>query len=255
MKIRSVRPEFFSDPIVAQMSMGARLLFIGLWCHVDDDGRGEYLPKRIEGDVFPLDDVPFDVLWSELELLGRVVRYVANGAEFFVIPTFTRHQKPNRKYDSKLPAPPVDVVRAVGEQCALSARSHAVEGEVEVDVVHTHTPTQPREGTANEVDVCVSLAKAWGSESKSNLRQARRVVDEVPRLAGLSAGELRRLVDGAKRSGTRTLAGLVSVADSLLPGEPRLLAWCGECDEGTRMFHADDGDRFCDTCHPRRLLK
>jgi len=136
MKIRSVRPEFFSDPNIAVLSFGARLLYIGLWCHADDEGRGEFLPKRIEGDVFPVDNVDFDALWAELEQCGRTARYTVKGQEYFYIPTFEKHQRPNRKYESKHPAPPSRTADALPTHDASTADAHAVavavEGEVAV---------------------------------------------------------------------------------------------------------------------------
>jgi hypothetical protein len=142
MKIRSVRPEFFSDSTIARLSPWARLLYVGLWCYVDDEGRGQYLPKAIEGAIFPFDDVDIKALLTELEEYGRIVRYAADGEEYFHIPTFETYQKPNRKYESRLPAPTEQLTLmadAVLEQRARSAHAHAVEGEgegvVEVEVV------------------------------------------------------------------------------------------------------------------------
>lgn len=131
MKIRSIRPEFFSDPKMVELSPLARILYMGLWCYVDDEGRGEYLPKRIEGEVFPLESVPFDELWAELEELARVVRYDQDGHSYFHIPTFSNHQKPNRKYDSKLPPPSPDTVDAARTQRVDTDPAPPVEGEGE----------------------------------------------------------------------------------------------------------------------------
>ncbi len=38
MRIRQVRPEFFSDPVIGSLSPDARLTYIGLWCIADDAG-------------------------------------------------------------------------------------------------------------------------------------------------------------------------------------------------------------------------
>jgi hypothetical protein len=130
-KIRSVRPEFFTDVRMAQLSFGARLLYVGLWSYVDDEGRGEFLPKRIEGEVFPNESVDFAGLWSELERMGRVVVYVVGEQSYFHIPTFSAYQKPNRVYASRLPAQPVDSADAVRTQRVDSVDAPPVEGAVE----------------------------------------------------------------------------------------------------------------------------
>jgi hypothetical protein len=38
MRIRQVRPEFFTDAIVSKLTPGIRLTYIGLWCVADDAG-------------------------------------------------------------------------------------------------------------------------------------------------------------------------------------------------------------------------
>jgi hypothetical protein len=105
MKIRSVRPEFFADPTMAELAPLVRLLYIGLWCFVDDYGRGEWLPKQIDGQIFPLETVDIHALLAQLVSAARIVRYSDGDRDFFHIPTFDEYQKPNRKWDSKLPDP------------------------------------------------------------------------------------------------------------------------------------------------------
>jgi hypothetical protein len=108
---------------MARLSHSARLLYVGLWCLADDEGRGRLLPKQIEGEVFPNENVEFGPLWAELEALGRVTSYQVDGETFFHIPRFEDYQKPNRKVQSRLPAPPT--------QRVSSAPAHAGEGEGE----------------------------------------------------------------------------------------------------------------------------
>ena len=139
MKIRSVRPEFFADPTMAELSHAARLLYVGLWCIADDDGRGEWLPKQIDGQVFPLESVDIHALLEQLVSSARVVRYTDGNRQYFYIPTFTEYQRPNRKYDSKLPDPadcqvlPSKPQDSLFEQRVRTADAHAVEVEVEVE--------------------------------------------------------------------------------------------------------------------------
>ena len=106
MKIRSLRPEFFADGRMAQLSPMARILYMGLWCIADDEGRGRYQPKSIEGEVFPHEDVDIRGLLGELVDMGRIVTYQVGAESYFHIPRFTDHQHPNRKVDSRLPPPP-----------------------------------------------------------------------------------------------------------------------------------------------------
>ena len=87
-RIRTVKPETFSSYSLAQVSIEARYLFIGLWTEADDEGRLIDSPKRIAGDLFPHDEGIDEVnvtawiddlepcwrqIWrSRLVLIGRV---------------------------------------------------------------------------------------------------------------------------------------------------------------------------------------
>jgi len=104
-KIRSVHPEFFSDPKVAELSHDARLLYVGLWCYADDYGRGRMLPKSIEGQVFPHDVVDIQRLLWELEKRRFIRLYEAEGERFFEIPKWDDWQAPRYKSKTSTPAP------------------------------------------------------------------------------------------------------------------------------------------------------
>lgn len=103
MKIRSLHPSFFSDAKVCELSHPARLLFAGLWCFSDDYGRGQWLPKSIEGELFPREDVDIDSLLSEVSDAG-LIRQFSDGSDiFYEIPSWDKYQSP--KYRAKTPVP------------------------------------------------------------------------------------------------------------------------------------------------------
>lgn len=106
-RIRSIKPEFWSDEKLSECSLSARLLFIGLWTFADDEGRAEYQPARIRMQVFPCGSVN---LVKVRELLGELTErslirvYVVDSKEYLDIPNFAKHQRINRPTASKLPA-------------------------------------------------------------------------------------------------------------------------------------------------------
>lgn len=108
MKIRALHPEFFADPDVARLSPMARILFAGLWCHSDDYGRNRWLPKRIEGDIFPHDDVDIAALLAEVVEAGFVTRYDADGGTFYEIASWEKYQKPKYRATPLAPDPARD---------------------------------------------------------------------------------------------------------------------------------------------------
>jgi hypothetical protein len=59
-RIRSIKPEFWTDEKVVELDFADRLLFIGLWNFADDQGYLDLRPKRIKMQVFPGDE--YDVV-------------------------------------------------------------------------------------------------------------------------------------------------------------------------------------------------
>jgi hypothetical protein len=105
-RIRSVKPEFWTDEKVVELSAFARLLFIGLWNFADDDGRMVHSPKRIKMQVLPADDIDCSGLLGEIQRASLVNVYVVDGIEYLQINGFAKHQKIDKRSASRLPPPP-----------------------------------------------------------------------------------------------------------------------------------------------------
>jgi hypothetical protein len=105
-RIRSIKPEFWTSEAIAQLSRDARLLFIGLWNHADDDGRGLDNTRLIKAAVFPLDDdMTIDVidrLLGELSSRARCIFYEVSGKRYFQIVGW-HHQKIDKRRPSGYP--------------------------------------------------------------------------------------------------------------------------------------------------------
>ena len=50
-RTRLIRPEFFADELMAQLSVSTRLLYIGLWTLCDDAGYFELEPRQIAAEL------------------------------------------------------------------------------------------------------------------------------------------------------------------------------------------------------------
>ena len=55
MRIRSIKPEFWTSEDISRLGYFDRLLFIALWSYVDDNGVGVDRVPLIIGDLFPED--------------------------------------------------------------------------------------------------------------------------------------------------------------------------------------------------------
>ena len=97
MRSRNIKPSFFSNEQLAEVSPEARLLFIGLWCMADREGRLEDRPKRIKMSIFPADSYNCEPFLAELADQRLIVRYQIDGQRYIEIPRFTAHQSPHHK--------------------------------------------------------------------------------------------------------------------------------------------------------------
>jgi hypothetical protein len=114
MRIRSIRPEFWSSEDVAAMSWDTRLVFIGLWSYVDDNGVGRDIERLITTALFPLDgDLPESSrrVTGALQHLsdhGQITRYVVEGKAYLHVSSWTKHQRIEKASQGRYPLPTCD---------------------------------------------------------------------------------------------------------------------------------------------------
>lgn len=97
-RIRTIKPDFWTDPGVADCTMAARLLFIGSWNHADDYGVLKDDPDRLRLQVLPGDDIDAFGLVDELVKRNLLQRMIApDGTNVLVIRTFCVHQKIDKR--------------------------------------------------------------------------------------------------------------------------------------------------------------
>lgn len=105
-RIRTIKPEFWTDEKVVELSPLARLLFIGLWNFADDEGRMVHSPTRIKLQILPADSADVSALLGEIRGKGLIVVYAVDGTEYLQIVNFGLHQKVDKRTPSKYPSPP-----------------------------------------------------------------------------------------------------------------------------------------------------
>jgi hypothetical protein len=107
-RIRTLKPSFWSDEAVADLTRDARLLCVGLISFADDEGRFLASTSAISGYVFPHDDLPVSRIkkWlDEIETAGIVRLYAVHGREYGYFPNWAVHQRINKPQTSSLPRP------------------------------------------------------------------------------------------------------------------------------------------------------
>ena len=96
-RIRTIKPEFWTDEKIIELSPFARLLFIGLWNFADDEGRLVYSPVRLKLQILPADDQNISELFGEIRGKKLVEVYTVDNIEYLQINKFSNHQKIDRE--------------------------------------------------------------------------------------------------------------------------------------------------------------
>ncbi|MBC7939106.1 MAG: hypothetical protein H7Z19_04960 [Chitinophagaceae bacterium] len=113
MRIRSIKPEFWRSPDISVLTIPDRLLFIGLWSYVDDNGVGRDRLADICADLFApdLEVDPREVFGRvqgglrELSGRGLIHRYEADGKPYLAIATWKSHQRIDKPSAGRFPPP------------------------------------------------------------------------------------------------------------------------------------------------------
>ncbi len=103
---RNLKFDFFHDVELIELSPLHRLLFCGLWCWADREGRLVDSPKRLKFEILPMDDCDVDQMLTDLAERKFILRYSVNGKHYIEVRNFKKHQNPHYK---ELPSliPPV----------------------------------------------------------------------------------------------------------------------------------------------------
>ncbi|MBH1918599.1 hypothetical protein I5U16_00315 [Serratia surfactantfaciens] len=104
-RIRTIKPEFWTDEDMAEVSEAACLLAIGLLNYADDEGYFNANPKLIKAAVFPIREpsVSIPVMLRELSNHGYLsMFYTSDNRQFGLIKNFAKHQVVNKPRPSKI---------------------------------------------------------------------------------------------------------------------------------------------------------
>lgn len=86
-RIRSIKPDFFKSRAVRRLSDREKLVWIGLWCFSDDEGRLIDEPGILVGELWALELTArqIDTTLTGLQEKGRLIRYSVAGEAYIQI--------------------------------------------------------------------------------------------------------------------------------------------------------------------------
>ncbi|WP_206430633.1 hypothetical protein [Brevibacterium aurantiacum] len=176
MRIRSIKPEFWRSPDVSDLVIEDRLLFIGLWSYVDDNGVGQDRVSTICADLFA-DDLsrdPRETLarvsegLQRLSEAGRIVRYTVEKRDYLAIDNWAKHQRIDKPNKPRYPSPTCDDAQ-IRETLVESSRDTR-------DIPAPGTEEQRNRGTGEQFS---SSQVASDSRPDESAPEPRPDVDEL----------------------------------------------------------------------------
>lgn len=224
MRIRSVKPEFWTDKRVASWDHFTRLFYIGLWSAADDHGRGSAEPSRLAAELFPY-DLSRDTRETLAKVSGALARlsddsritvYEVDGEVFFEISKWAEHQRVDKPGKSRIPLPINDPATSSRDTRETLARHPSTEqgagsrdqgsgirAVVQRDDDSKLTDQQWIESLKSQkayegidVDREVAKCKVWSDINKKQFSR-RRVVNWLNRtekpLNGVGKGKLKEI--------------------------------------------------------------
>jgi hypothetical protein len=287
-RIRTIKPEFFTSLTIADLTPEQRLTFVGLWTHVDDEGRCVDDPRLIKAAVWPLDDRTAADVEVDLKALSEsslITRYTLNRKRYIAVTNWREHQRINRPTKSKLPAPEQGEKPDPEPPTSCDEDSRTPHGGV------TEDSPQERKGTGKGKDLSLrpsdtasttSVAEATTereTDSSRETQQPATFAQQATRATGLLDSNdepafLAWVADTHKPRSTgwwKTVVANDDLPDLIAEWRDQrspnlravptpLPAWCGHCGDGIPLARTNADlrkvedargiRRPCPNCHP-----
>lgn len=205
-RIRTIKPSFFTSLTIADLSLTARLTFIGLWTHVDDDGRCTWDPRLIKAAIWPLDDRPLSAITQDVQSLTEsslITHYVVSERSFLAVNGWREHQRINRRTPSTLPGPESGRICPVTCGNEPSLRTHG--GLTEGSLGEGKGREGNREGrTTSSNGSAVGPATDLAAEDFADFwdaypRKEGKIKAESAFRSALRRASAEQIIDGARR--------------------------------------------------------
>jgi hypothetical protein len=204
MRARNIKAGFFENEELAQLPYEARLLFAGLWCYADREGRFEWRPKRIKALLFPYDEIDITCHLMSLHDMTLILQYKYHTNTFGFIPAFKKHQNPHpHEARSTLPDPyhPESMITEQKQCHGMSVKCNA-----DIMIPDTRKPSSSKifEPESKEMELAVMMRDIINSRSsdgkiivpeKTNMQTWAKSIDHIHRIDNRSFSEIKRIIE------------------------------------------------------------
>lgn len=89
---RLLKPEFFTDDKIADLTPIQRLFYMGIWTQADKNGVLEDRPKQLKTRILPYDECDAIATVNELVYRGFLIRYKVGERQLLAVRTWKKNQ-------------------------------------------------------------------------------------------------------------------------------------------------------------------
>jgi len=133
MRTRLLNPALFFNEILGTRDPLLTILYAGLWCAADKEGRLEDRPLKLKAKIFPYRNLDIEKLINELAGLRFLIRYKVLSSSYIFIPKFKCYQHPHQtEKESTIPPPPDEILQEFDSQHIENIETKIFNGELTV---------------------------------------------------------------------------------------------------------------------------
>lgn len=236
MRIRNIKPEFWRSDDIKRLPREYRLLFIGLWSYVDDNGVGIDDYRQVAADLFALEDDQTEVreyVQAGLQRLAGdalVSRYVLLGKSYLFINSWVLHQKVHNPNKARYPLPNGVVEHPASGYVGSTETLGRPSGE-STETLGSGGNGHGSESTETDANPSTGSPQVLGDNASTS-----GYVDPPETLGTGSEGQGVRGTEGLKEKDLATAAATAALFDEFWDNYPRkdgkanaLKAWPKAC--------------------------
>lgn len=229
-RIRTIKPEFWTNERVMECSMNARLMFVGMWNFADDLGRLSLSAKTIKAQIFPSDEISSETILgmvAELSKNGLVLKYEVEGREYLQIVGW-QHQRIDKPQPGKCPGPINGYSKNDPGTLATEGKGEEGKGREEISEASAsgaEAPDHRKRLFGEGLDKFQSMTGKGPDSSRSFLGKCLREAgdDALVVLAAIEDAERNQVIDPSAyiarllkgRSNGQTGSKIIQAADDL----------------------------------------
>lgn len=108
-----IDPNFWQSEDISNLSLFARMLFIGMFSNADDEGRGRANAAFLRSTIFPYDDVAMQQMEEallQIQEFTSIHFYEIENSKFYAFSNWKKWQRVDKPQKSNIPSPPIPTV-------------------------------------------------------------------------------------------------------------------------------------------------